>query len=151
MTKSLHDRLQEAVRDATLQRRRDELRVLRMVVAEVKQAQIDQRLEPNDQNLSTILARMVKQRRDSERLFREADRKDLADQELFEINIILDFLPEQISGQALEDAVTKVIDETSANGMKDMGKVMGQLKGMLEGQADMAAVSQIVRAKLSNS
>lgn len=151
MTKSLHDRLQEAVRDATLQRRRDELRVLRMVVAEVKQAQIDQRLEPNDQNLSTILARMVKQRRDSERLFREADRKDLADQELFEINIILDFLPEQISGQALEDAVTKVIDETSANGMKDMGKVMGQLKGMLEGQADMAAVSQIVRAKLSSS
>ena len=151
MTKSLHDRLQEAVRDATLQRRRDELRVLRMVVAEVKQAQIDQRLEPNDQNLSTILARMVKQRRDSERLFREADRKDLADQELFEINIILDFLPEQISGQALEEAVTKVIDETSANGMKDMGKVMGQLKGMLEGQADMAAVSQIVRAKLSSS
>ena len=151
MTKSLHDRLQEAVRDATLQRRRDELRVLRMVVAEVKQAQIDQRLEPNDQNLSTILARMVKQRRDSERLFREADRKDLADQELFEINIILGFLPEQISGQDLEDAVTKVIDETSANGMKDMGKVMGQLKGMLEGQADMAAVSQIVRAKLSSS
>ena len=151
MTKSLHDRLQEAVRDATLQRRRDELRVLRMVVAEVKQAQIDQRLEPNDQNLSTILARMVKQRHDSERLFREADRKDLADQELFEINIILDFLPEQISGQALEDAVTKVIDETSANGMKDMGKVMGQLKGMLEGQADMAAVSQIVRTKLSGS
>lgn len=151
MSKSLHDRLQEAVRDATLQRRRDELRVLRMVVAEIKQAQIDQRLEPNDQNLSTILARMVKQRRDSERLFREADREDLADQELFEINIILEFLPEQISGQDLEDAVTKVIDETSANGMKDMGKVMGQLKGMLEGQADMASVSQIVRAKLSSS
>ena len=150
MPESLHAKLQEAVREATLQRNRDELRLLRMIVAEIKQAQIDQRMETNDANIRSILSRMIKQRRDSEKIFRDAERTDLADQELHEINVILKFMPEQLSASQLEDIVSQVLDETGASSMKDMGRVMGQLKATLTGRADMAAVSQIVRNKLSS-
>ena len=151
MTSSLHDMLQGAVREATLQRKRDELRVLRMVVSEIKQAQIDKRIELSDDNLSSILAKMIKQRRDSEKLFREADRLDLAEKEAYEIDVILQFLPDQLSNDEITDMVLNVIAETSASSMKDMGMVMGRLKGTLEGRADMAAVSQIVKEQLVGS
>ncbi|OOZ36678.1 GatB/YqeY domain-containing protein [Solemya elarraichensis gill symbiont] len=125
------------------------LGVIRLILAAVKQVEVDTREELSDEDITGVLTKMVKQRRDSVTQYTDAGRTELADQETYEIGVIEGYLPEQMS----EDEVLAVIDEiiaaTGASGPKDMGKVMGQLKGKLQGKADMGAASALVKQKLT--
>ena len=151
MTTDLKQAIQAATKDAMRARDRDRVKALRLVNAELKQTEIDSRKTLADADVVAVLARMVKQRRDSLGQFESAGRDDLAAIERFEIGVIEEFLPRALSADEIETAVADAIAATGASGMKDMGRVMGALKGELTGRADMAAVSQAVRARLSPS
>lgn len=123
--------------------------VIRLILAAIKQIEVDERIELDDERVLSVLDKMVKQRRDSITQYESAGRTELADQEKFEIGIIQEYLPQQLS----EDEVATLIDEamqtTGATSMKDMGKLMGILKPKLQGRADMGAVSAWIKQKLS--
>ena len=144
----LGDRIAAATKDAVRARERERVKALRLVNAELKQAAIDGRKTLDDAEVLAVLARMRKQRRDSQGQFEKAGREDLAAIERFEIAVIDEFLPQAMSASEIEQAVAAAIEATGAAGMKDMGRVMGTLKGELTGRADMGAVSQVVRAAL---
>ena len=144
----LRDRIEAATKNAMRARDRERVKALRLVNAELKQAAIDGRKTLADADVVGVLARMVKQRRDSKGQFEAAGRDDLAAIERFEIEVIEEFLPRALAADEIEDAVAAAIAATGAVGMKDMGRVMGALKGELTGRADMGAVSQVVRAAL---
>ena len=144
----LRDRIEAATKSAMRARDRERVKALRLVNAELKQAAIDSRKTLADGEVVGVLARMVKQRRDSQSQFEAAGREDLAAIERFEIEVIEEFLPRALSASEVEDAVAAAIEATGAVGMKDMGRVMGALKGELTGRADMGAVSRVVRAAL---
>lgn len=130
-------------------RDKERLAVLRLINADIKRVEVDERRELSDADVGGILAKMVKQRQDAHAQFEAAKRDDLAAQEAFEIEVIQTFMPEQMSASDLEALVDKIITETGATGMQDMGKVMGALKTQAAGQADMGQASAIVKAKLS--
>ncbi|MCE2459348.1 MAG: GatB/YqeY domain-containing protein [Pseudomonadales bacterium] len=144
----LQDRIEAATKDAMRARDRERVKALRLVNAELKQAAIDGRKTLGDADVVGVLARMQKQRRDSQGQFETAGREDLAAIERFEIEVIEEFLPRAMSASEIEEAVAAAVVATGATGMKDMGRVMGALKGELTGRADMGAVSQVVRAAL---
>jgi len=144
----LQDRIEAATKDAMRARDRERVKALRLVNAELKQAAIDDRKTLGDADVVGVLARMQKQRRDSQGQFETAGREDLAAIERFEIEVIEEFLPRAMSASEIEEAVAAAVVATGATGMKDMGRVMGALKGELTGRADMGAVSQVVRAAL---
>ena len=123
---------------------------LRMAISELKKEEIDKRIDLEDEQVIQILQRMIKQRKDSYTQFSDAGRNELAEKEQNEINILSDFLPEQLSEEELTLIITNVIKETAASGPQDMGKVMGSLKQKIQGNADMGLVSKIVKEKLSN-
>lgn len=125
------------------------LGVIRLILAAVKQREVDERIELDDQQVLLVLDKMVKQRRDSVTQYEAAGRNELADQEKFEIGIIQEFLPEALSESEIEDLIQSAINDTGAESMKDMGKVMGMLKPQLQGRADMGAVSALIKSKLS--
>ena len=124
------------------------LGTIRLIMAAIKQEEVDKRKELTDDDVITILTRMVKQRRDSVEQYTNAGRTDLAEQETFEIGIIEAYLPEQLSADEVASIIDEVITATGAAGPQDMGKVMGQLKGKLQGRADMGAASALVKQKL---
>ena len=132
-------------------RAKEPLRVttLRMLIAAIKQQEIDKKIEMDDQLALSIIQKMIKQRRDSADQFIQADRQALADKELAEIALLEVYLPAQLDNAAIASLVDQTITSLNASSMKDMGKVMGQLTESLQGQADMGAVSQIVKEKLS--
>ena len=144
----LKTRIADATRSAMRARERDRVGALRLVNAEIKQVEIDDRKELSDADVLVVLARMLRQRRDSLGQFEQAGREDLAAVERFEIGVIEEFMPKPLSESEIDDAVAAAIGNTGALGMKDMGKVMGALKGELAGRADMGVVSRIVRAAL---
>ena len=144
----LRDRIEAATKNAMRARDRERVKALRLVNAELKQAAIDGRKTLADADVVGVLARMVKQRRDSQGQFEAAGREDLAAIERFEIEVIEEFLPRALGADEIEKAVVAAIEATRAVGMKDMGRVMGALKGELTGRADMGRVSQVVRAAL---
>jgi len=121
-----------------------------MAISELKKEEIDKRIDLEDEQVIQILQRMIKQRKDSYSQFLDAGRNELAEKEQNEINILSDFLPEQLSGEELNLIVTEVIKETAASGPQDMGKVMGSLKQRIQGNADMGLVSKIVKENLSD-
>ena len=125
------------------------LATIRLIMAAIKQQEVDSRKDVSDEDVIAILTRMVKQRRDSVDQYTKAGRKDLADQETAEIAIIDEYLPEQLSDEEVASVIDEIISATGAAGPQDMGKVMGQLKGKLQGRADMGAASAIVRQKLA--
>ena len=125
------------------------LKAIRMILGAIKQKEIDERIELNDGQVMAVIQKMVKQRKDSISQFSEAGRKDLVDVEEEELSIINNYMPKQLSESEIEAAVIKAISDTGANSMKDMGKLMGILKGQLDGQADMGQVSQLIKSKLS--
>jgi uncharacterized protein YqeY len=146
--------LRQSIGDATTaaMRARDKQRVgtLRLVNAEIKRVEVDERAgDLNDDAVIVVLNRMLKQRQDSFTQFTDAGRIDLADQERFEIDVIREFMPEELSAEEVATAIGKAIADASAESMKDMGKVMGLLKGPLQGRADMGAVSAQVKALLA--
>ena len=144
----LRSSIDAATKNAMRARDRDRVKALRLVNAELKQVEIDSRKTLRDDDVVAILARMLKQRRNSLGQYESAGREDLAAIEQFEIDVIEEFLPQALSASEIEEAVAAAIRATGAAGMKDMGKVMGALRGELTGRADMGAVSRVVRAAL---
>ena len=144
----LRSSIDAATKNAMRARDRDRVKALRLVNAELKQVEIDSRKTLRDDDVVAILARMLKQRRNSLGQYESAGREDLAAIEQFEIDVIEEFLPQALSASEIEEAVAAAIRATGAAGMKDMGKVMGALQGELTGRADMGAVSRVVRAAL---
>jgi len=124
--------------------------VLRLVNSEIKRVEVDQRLtDLDDGAVIAVLNRMLKQRQDSLSQFTSAGRTDLADQERFEMDVIREFMPEQVSAEALTAIIAKAIDATGAKSMQDMGRVMAALRDQLQGRADMGVVSAQVKALLA--
>ena len=128
---------------------KDRLKVVRLILAAINQIEIDQRTELDDAAVLGVLNKMVKQRRDSIAQFRQGGRDDLAETEQDEIVVIENYLPEQMSDEELDPLVGKVISETGAESIRDMGKVMGAIKAQAEGRADMAAVGAKVKTILN--
>ena len=142
--------IEEAVKVSMKNRDKEITSTLRMAISELKKEEIDKRIDLEDEQVIQILQRMIKQRKDSYSQFLDADRNELAEKEQNEINILSDFLPEQLSEEELTVIVTDVIKETAASGPQDMGKVMGSLKQRIQGNADMGLVSKIVKENLSD-
>ena len=142
--------IEEAVKASMKNRDKETTSTLRMAISELKKEEIDKRIDLEDEQVIQILQRMIKQRKDSYSQFLDAGRNELAEKEQNEINILSDFLPEQLSEEELNLIVTDVIKQTAASGPQDMGKVMGSLKQKIQGNADMGLVSKIVKEKLSD-
>ena len=148
VTSEVQQRVNDAVKDAMRARDKVRLGTLRLVTAEFKRIEVDERIELDDSRVLAILDKMVKQRVDSEKQYRDADRTDLADVEAAEIAVIREFLPAALGDDEIAALVAQAIAESGAESMRDMGKVMGLLKPKLQGRADMGAVSGIVKARL---
>lgn len=149
MADSLKSRLQDAVKQAMRDGDRERLGTLRMVMAAVKQREVDERRDMDDAEVLAILDKQVKQRRESEEQYRAGGRDDLADREEAEIRVLSEFLPQPLSEEELTGLIDAAISDTGAESIRDMGKVMGRLKPQVQGRADMGAVSQQVKARLS--
>lgn len=146
---ALKPRITEAMKDAMRARDKARLGALRLILAELKRVEVDERIELDDQRVISILDRMLKQRREAAGQFRQGGREELALAEEAESAVIREFLPAALDdaeiAQLIEDAIAKV----SASSLKDMGAVMNVLKPSLQGRADMGKVSKQVRAKLA--
>jgi uncharacterized protein YqeY len=128
---------------------KDRLKVVRLILAAIKQVEVDKRIELDDSAVLAVLEKMVKQRRDSVEQFEKGNREDLAAIERAEIDVLETYLPEQLSAEELATMVDEVIAATGAESMRDMGKVMGQIKAKAAGRADMGAVSATVKERLN--
>ncbi len=146
---SLKDQITEDMKSAMKAGEKDRLKVVRLIRAAIKQIEIDTREELDDAAVLTVLTKMVKQRRDSVEQFEKGDREDLAAIERAEILVLNDYLPEQLSAEELAALVDEIIQATGAEGIRDMGKVMGQIKAKASGRADMGAVSATVKERLN--
>ena len=133
-----------------LEKRPLERDTLRMLLAEIKRYQIDEKTEATDEVVLTIINKMVKQRKDSIEQFTKGGRDDLASKEKDLLEVIKQYLPEQLSEDKIREIVEAAVNSTQASSMQDMGKVMGAIKSELQGKADMGLVSQIVKSSLSN-
>ncbi len=122
---------------------------LRMLIADIKRFEIDERVEADDTKVSDLINKNVKQRRDSIAQFKSGGREDLVATEEEQLNVILKYLPEQLSEEEIQELVQDGIAAVSAESMKDMGKLMGHLKPIFEGKADMSIVSKLVKELLS--
>ena len=146
---SIKDRIQQDMKDAMRARDKARLATIRLIMAAIKQREVDERIELDDLQVITVLDKMIKQRRESISQFETASRDDLVAQEQQEIAIITPYLPAALS----EDEITQLIDSamqsTGASTVKDMGKVMAELKPKLAGRADMGKVSALIKAQLS--
>jgi len=125
------------------------LGTIRLLLAAVKQREVDERIELDDTAISSIVEKLIKQRRDSISQFQTAGRQDLVDAEQAELVILQTYMPEQLSAAEVDAAVAAAVAESGAASAKDMGKVMGLLKSRLAGRADMGQVSALIKARLS--
>ena len=146
---SLKERLTEDMKTAMRAKDQVSLGTIRLINAAVKQFEVDERTEADDAKITAILTKMVKQRKDSAKIYAEAGRQDLADKENAEMEILHRYLPQMMSAEEIRTAVETVIAMTGASGMADMGKAMGVLKTQLAGKADMGEVNKILKAVLS--
>lgn len=149
MASAIQDSIKSAMKDAMKAREKERLAVIRLIQAEFKRVEVDERIELDDERVIAILDKMCKQRRDSVSQYEAAGRDELAAQETYEIGVIQAFLPAQLSPEEIDALIDDAIANTGAESMKDMGKVMGILRGPMQGRADMAQVSQQIKAKLS--
>ncbi|MAW27973.1 MAG: glutamyl-tRNA amidotransferase [Gammaproteobacteria bacterium] len=148
MSDSIKLQISEDVKTAMKARDKVRLAALRLMMAEFKKVEVDERVEIDDPRALEILDRMSKQRRDSLSQYKDAGRDDLVAQEQFELDLIAEYLPAPLSEDELVELIAAVIAEIGAEGMSDMGKVMGQLKPRIQGRADMGKVSGQVKAAL---
>ena len=142
-------RLTEAMKAAMRAQQKERLSAIRLILADIKRIEVDERIEPDDARILTVLDKIAKQRRDSISQFRNAARDDLADKEQFELDVVTEFLPQQMSDAEIAALIDKAIAETGAASAADMGKVMAIVKPAAQGRADMAAVSKLIKARLS--
>ena len=145
---SLVAQVKAAMKTAMKAREKQTLKTIRLIQAESKRIEVDERIEIDDARALTIMDKMVKQRRDSASQFRDADRPELAEQEDAEIAIIQTFLPAQLSSEEIDALIDEALGGIEAEGMAAMGPLMGKLKPQLQGRAEMGEVSQRVKAKL---
>jgi len=145
---SIKATINDAMKDAMRARAKERLGAIRLIQAEFKRIEVDERIEIDDARALAVLDKMVKQRRDSVKQYENAGRQELADVELAEIDVIQEFLPKQLSDEEIAQLIDKAIAQTGASGMQDMGKLMGLLKPQLQGRADMGKVSGLVKSKL---
>jgi uncharacterized protein YqeY len=145
---SLKGQITEDMKSAMKAGEKDRLKVVRLIRAAIMQIEIDTREELDDAAVLTVLTKMVKQRHDSVEQFEKGDREDLAAIERAEIVVLNGYLPEQLSAEELAALVDEVIQATGAEGIRDMGKVMGQIKSKAAGRADMGSVGAKVKARL---
>jgi uncharacterized protein YqeY len=147
-TLSLVEQVRAAMKAAMKAREKQTLSTIRLIQADFKRIEVDERIEIDDARAIAIMDKMVKQRRDSAKQYRDADRPELADQEDAEILVIQTFLPEQLSAADIDALIDEALAGIEATGMAAMGQLMGKLKPQLQGRADMGEVSQRVKAKL---
>jgi uncharacterized protein YqeY len=146
---SLKARINEDMKAAMRARETARLGALRLLLAAVKQREIDERIELDDTGVVAVVDKLIKQRRDSVEQYSKANRQDLADAERFEIEVLSAFMPQQLSGDEIAALIKDALAETGAASAKDMGKVMAWLKPKMAGRADMTAVSAQVKAALA--
>ncbi len=146
---SLKDQIVEDMKSAMKAGEKDRLKVVRLILAAIKQIEVDTREELDNAAILAVLSKMVKQRHDSIEQFDKGDRKDLSAIESAEIVVIESYLPEPLSADELAAMVNDVITATNATSIRDMGKVMGQIKAKAAGRADMGAVSATVTERLN--
>ena len=145
---SLKGKITDDMKSAMKAGDKDRLRAVRLILAAIKQIEVDTRTDLDDAAVLSILDKMVKQRRDSVEQFQKGGRDDLVNIELAEIAVIETYLPEQMSDEELDTLINEVISATGAETIRDMGKVMGQIKSKAAGRADMGAVGAKVKARL---
>ncbi|MBS4700199.1 GatB/YqeY domain-containing protein [Aeromonas encheleia] len=146
---SLKDQLKDQQKLAMLARDKARLGTIRLLMAEIKQREVDTRIELNDEDILAVVTKMVKQRRDSISQFEAAGRQDLADKESAEILVLQEFLPQQLTADEIAALIEQAITESGAAVMADMGKVMAVLKPKIQGRADVGAVSAQVKTRLA--
>ncbi|MDN5848947.1 MAG: GatB/YqeY domain-containing protein [Nitrococcus sp.] len=144
----LKDEINEAVKAAMRAADKARLSTLRMVMAAIKQREVDERRELSNADIVAVLSKMLKQRRESYAQFRDAGRQDLADKEHSEIDCINEFMPQPLADAEIDQLIDAAIAETQARSIADMGKVMGVLKPKMQGRAELGAVSARVKARL---
>ena len=146
---SSKDKVLEDIKTAMKAKDKERLGTLRLISSAIKQREVDDRVELVDEGVLGVLEKMVKQRKESITQYKDAGREDLLEKEEAELVIISEYMPEALPAEEVESLIRKAIDETGASSMKDMGKVMGILKGQLQGRADMSAVSSQIKSMLS--
>ena len=146
---SLLDTINQDLKDAMLSKDVTVRDTLRMLIADIKRFEIDERVEADDTKVSDLINKNVKQRRDSIAQFKSGGREDLVATEEEQLNVILKYLPQQLSEEEIQKLVQDGIAAVSAESMKDMGKLMGHLKPIFEGKADMSIVTKLVKELLS--
>ena len=146
----LKAKITEDMKVAMKARETARLGAIRLLLAAIKQREIDDRVELDDAGVLTVIDKMLKQRRDSISQYESADRQDLADVEKFEIGVLSDYMPQALSPAEIQAAVIEAVAASGAAGMQDMGKVMAVLKPKLAGRADMSQVSGLVKTALVN-
>lgn len=149
MVSSLKQRIQEDMKIALRAQEKQRLGVIRLIFAAIKQVEVDERVEVDDTRITQILNKMIKQRRDSIAQYDQAKRDDLADQERLEVGIIQAYLPEPLSEADIDQMVSEAITKVGATSVKDMGKVMAELKERIQGRADMTQISAKIKERLT--
>ena len=147
-TTSLKDRIQDDMKTAMKARETDRLNAIRLLMAAIKQREVDERIPLDDAAVAAVIDKLIKQRRDSINQYEQAGREDLAAAERAEIEVLSPYQPAQLSAEEVDAAIKAAITQTGATGPADMGKVMGILKSQLAGKTDLAAVSQRIKAAL---
>ena len=144
----LKAQINEAMKAAMRAKEKERLGTIRLVLAEIKKVEVDERIDPDDVRVTSILDKMVKQRRDSIKQFTDAGRDELAAKEQTEIEVIQEFLPQPLGEEEIASLIEEAIASTGAASMQDMGKVMGLLKPQMAGKADMGKVSGLIKQRL---
>ena len=146
---SLLDNLKDEMKVAMRAKDKDRLGVIRMAISAIKQTEIDNKTELNDDGIIAVLTKMVKQRKESIKMFKDGGRDELAAKEAAEVSALEDFLPQPLTDVEIDQLINDAIAKSGATSMADMGKVMGLLKPVMQGKADLGAVSGKVRAALN--
>lgn len=147
---SLRDQITEDMKNAMRAKDTERLGTIRLLLAAIKQKEVDERVEITDAHVLAITEKLIKQRKDSISQFQDANREDLVAKETSELAVLVGYMPAQLSQEEVAQAVKEAVASTGASGPQDMGKVIGVLKGKLAGKADMGAVSALVKAALSS-
>lgn len=145
---SLKQTLNDAMKAAMRAKDKERLSAVRLILSEIKRIEVDERIEIDDARCLAILDKMCKQRRDSISQYESAGREDLASVERQEMDVIQSFMPTPLSDEELDELISKAIADTGADSIKAMGQVVGQLKPVVQGRADMGAVSRMIKARL---
>jgi len=146
---SLKERITEDMKNAMRAKDTARLSAVRLLLAAIKQREVDERIQLSDSDVVAVIDKMLKQRRDSISQYEAANRQDLADAEKFEVGVLQGYMPQALSQAEIEAAVAKAITDTGAKGPQDMGKIMAALRPVVAGRANMAEVSVLLKAKLA--